>query len=140
MIQSGHDAVPRYLSEFESAIPGKSAQYILLCDLRCYANRYVQNYSSAIDWVRRGDLLKRRTEVDTRYSTNHNLSLALRDSGQIDEVLAGFLGDVLLEDVLAESGAADKEAHFFGNLGRCLYLAGRRKGRADLLREVCCVA
>ena len=125
MIQSGHHATFQYLSEFESAIPGKSSQYILLCDLRCYANWHGGNHDSAITWGERGEQLKDGTPVDTRYSTKHNLSLARRDAGLLDTALAGFLGDESLEVVLSPSGPDHKEAPFFGNIGRCLFFSDR---------------
>ena len=38
MIQMGHDSPEELLKQYESAIPGKSTQFILLCDLRCYSD------------------------------------------------------------------------------------------------------
>ena len=125
MIQAGHDAVPTYLSQFEAAIPGKSAQFILLCDLRCYAEWYEGNFPAAIAWGERGEQLKGGSSVDTQFSTAHNLALARRDAGLIDEALANFLGDESLEAVLAPTGPDDKLAAFFGNIGRCLYFGDR---------------
>ena len=38
MVQLGHDASEGLLTRYQAAIPGKSSQFILLCDLRCYAD------------------------------------------------------------------------------------------------------
>lgn len=125
MIQFGHERVLEYLMQFEEAIPGKSAQFILLCDLRCYADWYVGNFPSAIEWGEKGAKLKRESAVDTQFSTQHNLALARRDAGLPEEALQSFLGDETLESVLAVSGLEDKGASFFGNIGRCLYFQKR---------------
>ena len=125
MIEAGHRETPGYLSQFESAIPGMSSQYILLCDLRCYAEWYQGNHESAIAWGEKGESLRDSTSVDTRYSTMHNLSLARRDSGRVESALEGFLGDEELDDVVSASGPEHKGAHFFGNIGRCLFYLER---------------
>ena len=125
MIQAGHPDSYTYLSHFESAIPGKSSQYILLCELRCYADWYQGNYDSAIAWGEKGENLRDSTSVDTRYSTRHNLSLARRDAGEVEGALEGFLGDEALDAVISGSGPEHKEAHFFGNIGRCLFYLNR---------------
>ena len=125
MIESGHDATSTYLTRFEDAIPGKSAQFILLCNLRCYADWYLKAFESAIAWGETGKRLRESTPVDTQHSTTHHLALARRDNGLFDEALQDFLGDESLDDVLAGSGPAHKDAPFFGNIGRCLYLVGR---------------
>ena len=127
MVQSGHDATSTYVSRFEAAIPGKSAQYILLCNLRCYADWYVGNVESAIAWGEKGERLRSNTPVDTQYSTKHNLALARRDAGFVDEALASFLGNESLDDLLTGSDPDHKDAAFFGNIGRCLYFNGRLK-------------
>ena len=125
MVQAGHGAVARLLTQFEAAIPGKSAQFILLCDLHCYADWYNGNFSSAIRWGERGEKLKRGSSVDTQFSTAHNLALARRDAGFWDQALSDFLGGESLDVVLAPDGPDNKHAQFFGNVGRCLCLAGR---------------
>ena len=53
MIQIGHDASEDLLTRYQAAIPGKSSQFILLCDLRCYADWYTGKYDSAIRWGKR---------------------------------------------------------------------------------------
>ena len=126
MIQMGHDATGDLLEKYESAIPGKSSQFVLLCDLRCYADWYRGNYESAIRWGEEGDTLKERTAVDTSFSTRHNLSLSLRDAGRVEEALESFLeGESLVSVVLPGEKIRDRGAPYYGNIGRCLYLSGR---------------
>ena len=50
MIQMGHEASDDLLTQYEAAISGTSSQFILLCDLRCYADWYAGKYDSAIRW------------------------------------------------------------------------------------------
>ena len=91
MIQLGHDASEGLLTQYEDAIPGKSSQFILLCNLRCYADWYTGKYDSAIRWGEKGKHLKNSTSVDTVFSTKHNLALARRDAGRIPEALVSSL-------------------------------------------------
>ena len=126
MIQIGHAAAEGLLARYEASIPGKSSQFILLCDLRCYAEWYAGNYDSAIRWGENGELLKERTPVDTRFSTRHNLALSRRDAGHVTEALKSFLeGESLATVVTPGKRIHGKEAHFYGNIGRCLFLIGR---------------
>ena len=126
MIQLGHDASEGLLTQYEDAIPGKSSQFILLCNLRCYADWYTGKYDSAIRWGEKGEHLKNSTSVDTVFSTKHNLALARRDAGRIPEALVSFLNGTALEVVVKPGERIpDKEASFYGNIGRCLFLRSR---------------
>ena len=126
MIQAGHEESESFLKRYETAIPGKSSQFILLCDLRCYAEWYAGRFDLAIQWGERGSLLKEQTAVDTNYSTKHNLALSLRDNGHIKEAIEIFLEDESLEIVVTPSERIQgKGAPFYGNIGRCLFLDGR---------------
>ena len=126
MIQTGHDWTEDLLNRYEAAIPGKGTQYILLCDLRCYAYWYSSNYAEAVRWGEEGERLMELTPVDTAYSTQHNLALARRDTGRYEEALDSFLDGSALEAVV-ETGETDKDktAPFYGNVGRCLFLMGQ---------------
>ena len=143
MIQMGHDSTQELLERYESAIPGKSSQYIMLCNLRCYSEWYQGKYQSAIAWGERGEALKAGTSVDTAYSTTHNLALARRDAGNRSEALQVFLGGETLEAVLVrDTNMEERGAHFYGNVGRCLFLSGDWDGArlcyvksAQLLQE-----
>ena len=126
MIQIGHDASENLLQQYEAAIPGKSSQFILLCDLRCYADWYAGKYGSAIRWGEEGDRLKERTSVDTGFSTTHNLALARRDAERVSEAIESFLDGESLDAVVKPGERIpDKEAEFYGNIGRCLFLTSR---------------
>ena len=126
MIQIGHGASEDLLTRYEASIPGKSSQFILLCDLRCYADWYAGNYDSAIRWGEKGKLLKERTPVDTRFSTRHNLALSRRDTGRVSEALDSFLeGESLVTVVTPGERIQGKGEHFYGNIGRCLFLTSR---------------
>ena len=126
MIQLGHDTYEGFLAQYEAAIPGKSSQFILLCNLRCYAAWYAGQFESAIQWGERGSQLKEETDVDTAFSTRHNLALSLRDGGRVTEAIESFLEGESLEIVVAPNEKIQgKGAHFYGNIGRCLFLIKR---------------
>ena len=126
MIQLGHEACGEVLVKYENAIPGRSSQYILLCDLRCYLYWYKEDFETAVLWGQKGDQLKQSTPVDTRFSTKHNLALSLRDAGRVNEALESFLGDEPLKEVIAPDNCVpSKGAPFYGNVGRCLFLSGQ---------------
>lgn len=126
MIEAGHEESGNFLRRYEAAIPGKSSQFILLCDLRCYAHWYAGRYDLAIQWGEHGSLLKEQTDVDTNYSTKHNLALSLRDSGRINEAIESFLEGESLEVVVTPGERIQGEnAAFYGNIGRCLFFDDR---------------
>ena len=126
MIQLGHDTSENFLKRYEAAIPGKSSQFILLCDLRCYAAWYAGQFESAIQWGEQGNQLKEKTAVDTAFSTRHNLALSLRDGGRVPEAIEFFLDGESLEIVLTPGERIQgKLAPFYGNIGRCLFFINR---------------
>ncbi len=126
MIEVGHDATGELLSQYEAAIPGKSSQYILLCDLRCYMDWFLGKYESAIRWGEEGERLQSSTAVDTRFSTRHHLALSRRDSGRVSEAIETFLRGESLESVVAPGVVShNSDAPFYGNIGRCLFLSDR---------------
>ena len=67
MVELGHSAVDEFLTRFEGAIPGRSSQFILLCDLRCYAAWYGGEFEAAVRWGENGASLKEATSVDTTF-------------------------------------------------------------------------
>ena len=124
MIQMGHDSSDDLLTRYEAAIPGKSSQFILLCNLRCYADWYTGKYDSAIRWGEEGARLIER--VDTGFSTTHNLALSRRDAGRVPEAIESFLEGEPIEAVVTPGERIEgKGAHFYGNIGRCLFLTSR---------------
>ncbi len=123
MVELGHEDVDRLLTRYEDSIPGKSSQYILLCDLRCYAAWHIGEFEAAVRWGEQGEALKADTAVDTVFSTAHNLALSRRDAGRVAEAIDGFLDGESLEAVTSLGHQIeDKGADFYGNIGRCLYL------------------
>ena len=126
MIQIGHNASEDFLTQYEAAISGTSSQFILLCDLRCYADWHAGKYDSAIRWGERGDRLKEGTSVDSGFSTKHNLALSRRDAGRVPEAIESFLAGESLEAVVIPGERIEgKDESFYGNIGRCLFLDGR---------------
>ena len=126
MIEFGHDTSENFLERYEAAIPGMSSQFILLCDLRCYADWYAGRFESAIQWGERGSQLKEQTAVDTAFSTRYNMALSLRDGGRVTEAIESFLEGESLEVVVTPGERIQgKGAPFYGNIGRCLFLTDR---------------
>ena len=122
MIEFAHESRNSRLEQYKSAIPGKSAQYVLLCDLKCYADWFTDQYESAIHWGEEGERLKTNTSVDTRYSTRHHLALAYRDAGRTSEAINYFLeGESIDMIVNTAERIEEKGAEFYGNIGRCLF-------------------
>ena len=127
MIQFGHEEdVDGLLTKYGDAVPGKSSQFILLCDLRCYAKWYAGDFESAIRWGEEGNRLKEETLVDTAYSSRHNLTLARRDGGFVADALEMFLDGIELSKVVTPGEKIEgKDAAFYGNIGRCLFFSER---------------
>jgi hypothetical protein len=57
-------------------------------------------FKEAIEWGEKGKDLKDKTDVDTKWSTEHHLALARRDFGQPDLAMVHFLHDMPIEKVL----------------------------------------
>ena len=127
MIEIKHNSTDRFLDRYEDSIPGRSAQFILLCELRCYWDWFSGNFASAIRWGEEAERLKHDTSVDTIYSARHSLALALRDDGRINDALEILLGDESLDIVLKKGHFIEgKTETFYGNIGRCLFLSEQR--------------
>jgi len=132
LIQFGEsDESERLLKRYQEVIPGKTSQFINLCDLRCYFHWYSKVFVKAIDWGEEGVALKETTKADVVFSSAHNLALARRDYGLVDEALKFFLGTTQLE-LITKPGVIDqkRDPSFYGNIGRCLHLL---KNVADAL-------
>ena len=85
-----------------------------------------RDFDKAIEWGKRGKELKDRSNVDTRYTTDLYLSLALRDSGQIDPALQQLLRGRKLDEVIDPDELTDDlGGAYYGNIGRCLHLMGQ---------------
>ena len=128
MIRMGHETVLELLKKYKHAIPHRSTQFILLCDLRCYFHWYLKEYDEAIRWGEEGEKLHEENTVDTAFSTRHNLALARRDGGNIAQALESFLQGEILEKVTEEGTLIEgRHASFYGNIGRCLFFDERRE-------------
>jgi len=115
-----------HLDRFEASIPGKTARFIRLCNLRCYSLWCRGDHALAVEWGSRGDELKTFAGLDTDSDCRHHLALARRDNGDIARALEYFRHDISITDVLA--GTVPKHlatnGAFWGNIGRCLQLQG----------------
>lgn len=119
---SGADAA---LDRLLTTIPEKTARYIKFCDLKCYSLWKRRRFDVAIEWGETGLELKKSTNVDTRYGTEHNLALARRDAGQVEKALEYFLGGSPLADFVdVHSTLHIDNGPKLGNIGRCLQLNG----------------
>lgn len=64
--------------------------------------------------------------MDTQFDTEHNLALAQRDAGMVDEALRVFLKGIDLGAVIDPDEFDETWYHaFYGNVGRCLHLMGQ---------------
>jgi tetratricopeptide (TPR) repeat protein len=82
-------------------------------------------FVEAVKWAEVGKELKDRTNVDTRFNTEHELALAQRDAGQPELAIKYFLGGVDLK-IITDRDEFDEERgeSLYGNTGRCLHLMG----------------
>jgi len=137
LVQFGErEDAEKYLQKYQLAIPGKSAQYINLCDLRCYAFWYVKSYEEAIRWGEKGVNLRESSKLDTGFKCDHNLALARRDSGMPEVALSYFLKDSSL-DAVVDPSSIDDERHpdYYGNIGRCLSMMQRTDDALSCYRK-----
>ena len=113
------------IKEYEKNIPGKSARFVNLCDMKCYHYWLLQDYEQAKYWGQKGVDFVKESNVDTKFSSEHNLALSQRESGEVDEALRYFTKGNDLEEILGTTSESfNKDAVFFGNIGRCLFLKG----------------
>lgn len=116
----------RILAHYRETIKNKNVRYINYCDAYCYLEWTENNFSEAIRWGREGKELKDKSGTDTEFDTNHNLSLAQRDSGDVDQALSFFLRGRKIEDVIDPEEFDDSVGgHYYGNVGRCLQIMGQ---------------
>ncbi len=118
------------LERYAATIPEKTARYIKYCDVRCHSFWQRGFYDQAAVWGRRGDDLKKISNVDTPFDCEHNLALATRDGGNPEAALNLFLGSKELDRLLSAGLTGGQEAEelgapLFGNVGRCLFMMGR---------------
>ena len=76
---------------YEHALQVKDARYINYCEMRCHLAWVRGDFTTAIQWGRKGKKLKDDTQVDTHFDISHSLALAERDGGQPEVALTEFL-------------------------------------------------
>ncbi len=114
-----------YLDKYASAIQGTGPQFINLCDSRCYRYWFSGDFEQAVFHGEKGSTIKKQSSVDTTFDSEHNLALAWRDSGRIDDALTYFTGHHSEEDILNSSKLdLHEKGSFYGNIGRCYFLRG----------------
>ena len=120
------EAASDALAQYAETLSGKDARYINYCDMQAYLHWMNANYPAAIKWGTQGAELKRGTNVDTLYGSEHTLALAQRDSGAIDSALEFFLEGEIMDNVIdVKKMDVDRGGGFYGNIGRCLQLMGQ---------------
>jgi tetratricopeptide (TPR) repeat protein len=114
-----------YIRRYAESIEGTGSQFINLCDTKCYRYWFEGDFEQAIFHGEKGVAIKNATQVDTSFDCAHNLALAWRDYGRIDEALQFFLGQGNEIDVL-DPRAIDSHRNgaYYGNIGRCYYFRG----------------
>jgi tetratricopeptide (TPR) repeat protein len=114
-----------YLNRYENIGNGRTVARLRYCKVASYLEWVLGNHARAIELGREGTNLIEESDIDTEHNPSNTLALALRDSGQINEALKIFAPDQTIEDILLEDyKASGKDATFYGNVGRCLYLRG----------------
>jgi hypothetical protein len=124
------------IDRFAKTVSGKTARYILLCYVRAYAYWLLFDFDKSKKWASEGVRFKSETNLDTQFDCSHVLALARRDSGDVEPALKQFLETSTLDMVLADTeDFADRKGHFFGNIGRSLYLLGKYREAVFFVRK-----
>lgn len=111
------------MKRYENMVNSQTAAYINFCDIYCYIEWFLGNYSRAISWGELATSSKTKANnIDTDFDASYNLALAQRDAGNYDQALSLFLNGLELDRVLKISEDEKKKmGHaFFGNIGRCV--------------------
>lgn len=114
-----------YIRRYAESIEGTGPQFINLCNTRCYRYWFEGDFEQAIFYGEKGMAIKNASQVDTAFDCAHNLALAWRDHGRIDEALLYFLGQSNESDVLDPKNIdSHRNGAYYGNIGRCYYFRG----------------
>jgi tetratricopeptide (TPR) repeat protein len=126
LVNLGREAEYRELIErYSKTIPAKDARFIHYCSLRSHMHWTRSEFSEAVSWAKKGKELKDKTNVDTKWTAEHELALALRDAGSPEQAIKLFLGGAELNKLLdPDEFDEEKGESFYGNIGRCLHLMG----------------
>jgi tetratricopeptide (TPR) repeat protein len=114
------------LDGYATNVPDKDVRYIRYCGMRCHVYWLAGKLTEAVEWGRRGQMLKDQSDVDTHYDIAHQLALAERDAGRPDVALPVFLSGRTVEEVV-NPGEFDENrgGPHYGNIGRCLQFTGQ---------------
>ncbi|GIQ77824.1 hypothetical protein BraRD5C2_62740 [Bradyrhizobium sp. RD5-C2] len=114
------------LKDYKGTMPAKDARYINYCALRSHMHWTRLEHTEAVKWAEAGKALKDRTNVDTRFNTDHELALARRDAGYPELAIDYFLNGISVDEILdPDEFDESKGESFYGNTGRCLHLMGK---------------
>ena len=117
------------MGEYAKVIPGKGNHFLSYCSEKCYSFWFQEKYAEAIEIGEYGVHLLDESGVSDVSSLRHNLALAYRDSGKIENIklaLNHFLRGEELEDIL-NNIKVELGGHFYGNIGKCLELLGDKE-------------
>ena len=118
-------SVDALLEEYGNTVQDKDVRYINYCEMRSHAQWVRGEFTSAVEWGKRGHSLQ-KSGVDTHYDIAHTLALAERDAGEPESALPIFLqGRALSEVTDLEELEEERGGSYYGNIGRCLHLMGQ---------------
>ncbi|MEQ9009598.1 MAG: hypothetical protein RLP12_17085, partial [Ekhidna sp.] len=124
---SDFELARKVIDKYESEIKGKGKDYILLCKMWCRFYWNSNDFGKAIEWGEKASSISKEAGVE---SDDHTLNLAKRDSkeeNRVKEALTYFLrGSELDAIVYSNVELSSLSAHYYGNIGRCLFILGDR--------------
>lgn len=124
------------IESLAKTITGKTARYIMLCQVRAFSYWLRDDFKMAKKWGTEGVKVKTASNLDTQHDCAHNLALAQRDSGETKPALKYFLaGEKLKEVVTPNHLQRERGGHYYGNVGRCLQLQHEYQDALVCLRK-----
>jgi tetratricopeptide (TPR) repeat protein len=122
---SDFETARKFLNKFRDALKDKGKNYISYCKLECTYSWNKLEFTEAIKWGEKAQLLITNSKVGEDTELEHSLNLAKRDSRTekaVNEALNFFLKGFDINDLLKDNAVdANLGAHYYGNLGRCYY-------------------
>jgi len=114
-----------YITRFEKTVNPGTARHVAVCQMWTYFYWTRGNFDRAKEWGKRGVEFKSNNNLDTRHDCAHDLALAQRDSGEVEDALKFFLQGTPIDEV-TDPQMIDKERgpSYYGNIGRCLFFKG----------------
>lgn len=124
------------LESLAKTVIGKTARYVMLCQVRTYSYWLRGDFKTAKKWGAEGVKIKTTSNLDTQHDCSHNLALAQRDSGETKPALKYFLAGEKLQDVITPNHfQRERGGHYYGNIGRCLQLQHEYQDALICLRK-----